>query len=107
MSKRPILKKKANKLRKAMRRQLPAYIDLVQYLKDRRYARTTGEAEEIILAKRVKSESHVLGIKKEKRLKSQSRMQIAAGKEPELEEVDAVDRLVSAKLRSTIVVLPA
>lgn len=110
MSHRPILKKRANKLRKAFRAELPAFIDLVGYLKLRGYAGTTGEAEQIILAKRVKSESHVLGVAKGKKLRDSAKLKAALGRditEDDLEEVDVVQRHVPAKFRDTIQVLPA
>lgn len=54
--------KKLRQLHRAIRKgRIPAYIDLVQWLRDRRYADTAGGARAIILAGRVKSESHVLG----------------------------------------------
>lgn len=55
--------RRINKLRKALRKDtLPAYIDLVQYLKDRKLVDTTGEAVRLIKDGRIKSESHVLGV---------------------------------------------
>lgn len=61
MSPRPILKKRANKLRKAMRRSLPAFIDPVAYLTDRRLAPTKRAARELIFDGRLRSESHKVG----------------------------------------------
>jgi hypothetical protein len=61
------------KLRKLMRATPPTKIDLVQYLKLRGHAQTTGEAKLLIESGRVFSESHPL-----------------------------TDRLVSATLRPTI-----
>lgn len=110
MAKRPILKKQANRVRKALRSQLPAYIDLIQYLKDRGYANTTGEAEAIILAGRVRSESHKLGIAKGRTPKREARLKTLLGRplsEDDFEEQDVVERFVSAKVRDTIQVLPA
>jgi hypothetical protein len=107
MARRPVLRKRAHKLRKALRSELPASLDLVQFLKLRGYASTTGEAEKIILAGRVVSESHKLGIKEVTRPKKMSQAQIVAGQAPEPETVDVVDRMVSAKLRDTIEVRPA
>lgn len=63
MSHRPIEEKKRRRVAKALRRRpLPARIDLIDWLTDRGHARTRRHAREIILASRVKSESHVLGI---------------------------------------------
>lgn len=62
MAHRPIQKKKLRRLRKALRRTPEGYIDLVRWLKDRGHAQTTGQANKIILAGRVRSESHKLGI---------------------------------------------
>ena len=64
MSKRSLNLKKANKLRKAMRRTPPKYIDLVQYLTDRRvgYKRLSKrQAREKLLAGRVMVGSHRVG----------------------------------------------
>lgn len=55
-------------MRKAVtRKPLPAFIDLVPWLKERGYAQTNGAARDIILAGRVKSESHTVGIAEELR----------------------------------------
>lgn len=108
MSHRPLNKKRAARVRKMLRATPATQIDLVQWLRDRRYARTTGEAERIILAGRVKSESHALGIKKGKRLTESGRLKLALGREvtdEDIEERDVVDRLVPARLRSTITVV--
>lgn len=110
MSHRPIRRKQANRLRKAFRQTLPAFIDLVAYLKLRGYAQTSGEAEEIILAGRVKSESHTLGIAKGKVLRDDAKLKALMGREiteDDLREVDVVQRHVPASLRATIQVLPA
>lgn len=54
--------KKLRSLERIIRKgRLPAYIDLIQWLRDRRYASTAGGAREIIEAGRVRSESHTLG----------------------------------------------
>lgn len=107
MSHRPLNKKRAARVRKALRRTPAASLDIVQWLKDRRYAQTTGEAERIILAKRVRSESHPLGIAKEQRPKPSARARLEAGlplSKDDFEEVDVVQRLVPAKLRGSITV---
>lgn len=65
MANRPILKKKLARLRKATQRTpLPAYIDLIRWLKDRRHANTTGEALRLLVDGKVRSESHVVGRRK-------------------------------------------
>jgi hypothetical protein len=64
MAHRPTERKKLRKLRRLMRRTPPAYINLFEWLKDRGYAQTTGEARTMILAGQVKSESHTVGIAK-------------------------------------------
>lgn len=61
MSHRPIMQKKLRRLKKALRAPLPVHFDLVAWLKDRRYAQTTGEANRLILAGRVRSGSHTIG----------------------------------------------
>ena len=95
MSRRPTSEKKLRRLRKAMRRTPDTYIDLVDWLRTRGYADTAGQARAIILARRVKSESHVLGIAK---------MPTLVGNK--VEDVDTVVPLVPAKLRSTLHVVP-
>lgn len=65
MARRPIQEKKLRRLRKAVgRTPLPAYIDLIDWLKTRGHADTSGQARKLILAERVKSESHTLGIQR-------------------------------------------
>lgn len=49
---------------KALRRTPDAYFDLVRYLRDRRYAGTNKQAHDLILAGKVKADSHTLGIGK-------------------------------------------
>jgi hypothetical protein len=107
MSHRPINTKKANRVRKLMRRQLPAYIDLVAWLKQHGYADTTGEAHKIILARRVKSESHVIGLTKGKVPKDNARIKVLLGRqltEDDFEDQDVVLRNVPARVRGTITV---
>lgn len=58
MSHRPVTKKRVARVRKALRQRIPAKIDLVQYLKLRGYAQTTGEALRLIADDRVKIDSH-------------------------------------------------
>lgn len=63
MARRPIRKKQAARLRKALTRHpLPAYIDLVKWLKTHGHAQTTGEARKLILAGRVKSNANAIGL---------------------------------------------
>lgn len=65
MAKRPIEAKKRRRTAKQLRRRsLPAYFDLVQWLIDHGHASTRRSARELILAKRVKSDSHPLGVVK-------------------------------------------
>ncbi len=62
MSSRPVLRKRANRVRKLMRRKLPAHIDLVQWLQDRRYADTAGQARKLLEEGCVKTQGgNVLG----------------------------------------------
>lgn len=65
MSKRPVEAKKRRRAAKQLRkRPLPAYFDLVQWLIDHDYVSTRRQAREIILDRRVKSDSHPLGVVK-------------------------------------------
>lgn len=108
MAKRPIRIKQANRLRKALRNTPETYIDLIDWLKQHRYAQTSGEAEKIILAGRVRSESHKLGIAKGRALKDSARVKLAMGRqlaEDDFEERDVVQRLVPAALRPTLTVV--
>ena len=107
MSHRPVLKKRANRVRKALRRTPETFIDLVAWLKLHGYANTTGEANRIILARRVKSESHVLGVTKASVPKQGARLKVAIGREltdDDFEERDVVERLVPARLGGSIYV---
>ena len=62
MSHRPNNAKKLARLRKQLtRHSLPAYIDLVQYLKDRRYAKTTGQAKRMLLDGKVRVGANAVG----------------------------------------------
>lgn len=63
MSARPTEQKRRRKVAKAFRRTpLTAMIDPVQWLMDRRLAPTKKAARELVLAGRLKSESHTVGI---------------------------------------------
>lgn len=68
MARRPIAEKRAKRLRKAMRKQLPEFMDVVWWVRSHGHADTGGKARDLILAGRLKSESHTVGIKTEKRL---------------------------------------
>lgn len=61
MAKRPIRRKQANRLRKAMRRTPDQFVDPVQWLLDHNHAKTKREARELIFAGRLRSESHKVG----------------------------------------------
>lgn len=102
MSHRPITAKKVRRMRRALnRRPLQASINLLEYLVDRRLARSRREAREMILAKRVVVDSHPLGI---------GRAPVAAKNdkgEIEVEIKDVVHPVVPADLRSKITILPA
>lgn len=49
-------------MRALTRKPLPSYIDLVRWLVDRGHAKTRREARAVILAGRVKANSHTLGV---------------------------------------------
>lgn len=62
MSHRPVLKKRAQRVRKILSRSpLPKNIDLVHYLRTRGHAETAGGARKMLEEGKVRSESHVLG----------------------------------------------
>lgn len=64
MSKRPLNKKRANKLRRLIQVTNPiGYIDLVQWLQDHGHAQTAGEARDLIQVGNVMADSHPLGMK--------------------------------------------
>jgi hypothetical protein len=96
MSSRPIEQKQRRRVAKLLRRTpLPAYIDLIEWLKDRGHAQTTGEAKKIILDGRVKADSHVLGIAKIPML------------QPDYSVKEVVSRHVDARHRGRITVAKA
>lgn len=65
MSHRPIEQKKRRRIAKALRRgRVPAFFDLTKWLIAKGYARSRKEARELILARKVKSDSHVVGVEK-------------------------------------------
>jgi len=62
MAKRPIREKQLRRLRKTLNRTpLPAWIDLVAWLKLHRHADTTKQAVALMLDGKVRSESHIVG----------------------------------------------
>lgn len=95
MARRPIIGKKLNRLRKQLRVSPPAFLDLVQWLKDHRYAQTTGQANRLILAGKVRHGSHVIGIRK------------VDSQEPtgEVVQVDTVYPYVPSEWRGELIVL--
>lgn len=101
MARRPITQKKLRKLRKLMRSTPETFIDPVQWLKDRGYAQTSGEARRIVLDGRLMSESHKVGIKQVPQVNEQRTDYVRDLKTGEPVMVDAV-ALVPAKLRSTL-----
>lgn len=63
MAHRSVEQKKRRRVAKSLRRKpLPAFIDPVQWLLDRRLVKTKREARVLILDGRLKSESHAVGI---------------------------------------------
>lgn len=63
MSKRPIEQKQRRRIAKQFRRTTPPlWFDLAQWLQDHKHASTRKEAKTIILAEKVKSDSHVVGV---------------------------------------------
>jgi hypothetical protein len=65
MSHRPIARKRGDRMRKALRHTPDRYFNLIEWLCDHGHAQTAGQARKIILARRVRSDSHVLGIRRE------------------------------------------
>ncbi len=61
MSKRPVQAKKIRRLEKLLRRTPPAFIDLVQWLKLRGHAQTTGGAYRLMAEGKVLAGDHVIG----------------------------------------------
>jgi hypothetical protein len=71
MSHRPNNAKKLARLRKELTRApLPAYIDLVQYLKDRGHAQTAGQAKRMLLAGKVRVGANAVGRRAEPEAKA-------------------------------------
>jgi hypothetical protein len=95
MSHRPILQKKARRLRKTISRQpLPVNIDLVHYLRTRGYAETAGAARRMLEEGKVRSESHVLG-----------RVKVRLLEKGEEVEKFIASPVVSAKYRDSLTVI--
>jgi hypothetical protein len=73
VARRPTRIKAARRLEKALtRRPLAAYLDLFKWLREhgpegsyKSYADTNGQARSIVLAGRVKSESHTVGLERD------------------------------------------
>lgn len=107
MSARPTRVKSANRMRKSFRATPKTYIDLIDWLKTRGHAQTTGQAKQILLDGRVKSESHVLGREKTLMPVELTIAQRVAGVTPKMEERFVVAPLVDARLRSTLRVAEA
>ena len=95
MSHRPLQTKKLNRLRKALRQEHPRYIDLVHWLKVHRHADTTGQAHKLILAHRVRSESHPVGLQTVPTLTAEGKV----------ENVEVVQQYVPASVRPTLCVV--
>lgn len=66
MSKRPIKDKQIRRLERALRKAgaPQAHIDLIDWLKTRGYANTTGAAVRLLLDGKVRVESHIVGRQK-------------------------------------------
>jgi hypothetical protein len=67
MSHRPLNQKRAERIRKVLRTEIPVYMDLVQWLMDHRHAKTKREAREVLLAGRVTVGSHIVGVTRDGR----------------------------------------
>lgn len=63
MSKRPIKQKQIKRLERALRKagSPPSSIDLIDWLKTRGHAQTTGAAVKLLLGGHVRIDSHVVG----------------------------------------------
>lgn len=95
----PEAKQRRRVAKKLTRRALPAYFDLVTWLVDNGHARTKPEAKRIILDKKVKHESHTLGVDKV------PNFQFVKG-EIKMKEIEVLRRHVSTAVdRASIVVL--
>jgi hypothetical protein len=101
VSARPVEQKKRRRVAKAVRRQkLPAYFDLFQWLIDRGHAKSRREARELVLAKRVKADSHVIGVAEETVMTPSMLGAVKVERKP------VAQRFVRTDLRSNLLVLP-
>lgn len=106
MAHRPIEQKKRRKAIRALSRHpLPARINLIEWLMDRSHAGTRKEAQELILAKRVRTGSHVLGVVVDRVPGPTAAMEQALGRPQTLIEKEVVAPLVNAEFRKSIIVL--
>lgn len=100
MSRRPTTDKKLARLRKALSvGQLQAHIDLVDYLKERRYAQSTGQAKAMLLAGKVRAGANVVGRSPDPNAK-------AVPGQPDMTDGFVLQRTIPARLRGEIQVLP-
>lgn len=100
MASRPTDAKKRRRVAKTLRRSsLPTYFDLWQWLIDHGHAKSRREAKELILAERVKSESHTLGVSEQMVATSV----LLGGVKMEKKKV--ADRYISTDYRKDMVVL--
>jgi hypothetical protein len=92
MSHRPIQAKKIRKLERALRKAgaPAASIDLIDWLKTRGHAQTTGAAVRLLLDGKVRVESHIVG-----------RQQVPSAFQPD-KEVWGIAPLIGAHHRSNI-----
>lgn len=104
MAKRPILQKRLARLRKAVNRQpLLAYIDLQRWLKDRGYASSTREANELLIGGKVMVDSHTVGREKAVVSAPLSALEQLQRKEPSKPKEQWVPRpLVRAEFREQL-----
>ena len=61
MAHRPIKGKQVRKMRKALRQSPPAFMDLIDWLKDHRHVQTSGAARKLLVEGKVRHGSHVVG----------------------------------------------
>lgn len=107
MSHRPIEQKKRRRVAKALRRKpLPAYFDLVEFLVSRSHAKSKRAARDLILAKKVRADSHTLGVTKAMVPGKTALLDVLSGREPTMVEEEVVAPLIDAKLRTNVTVLP-
>lgn len=100
MSKRPILNKRANRVRKALRPGLTRNMDLVEFLITRRHAQTRGAARKMLEEGKVRVDSHPVG-----RINVPMLVKpFKDGEEPEVENRWIAQPIVSADLRDRLMV---